>query len=71
MTITGTGFASGATVAFSGTFVQINSTTFVNSTTLTLNVTVHSVAALGARNVTVTNPGGGGSGTCTGCFTVT
>ena len=70
VTVTGTGFVSGATVVFSGTYVQVNSVTFVNSTTLTLNITVHGVAAVGARNVTVTNPGGS-SGTCTGCFTVT
>ncbi len=70
VTVSGTGFISGATVSFSGTYAQVNSTTFVNSTTLTLNVTVHGVAAVGARNVTVTNPGGA-SGICTGCFTVT
>ena len=70
VTITGTGFVSGATASFSGTYVQVNSTTFVNSTTLTLNVTVHGVAATGARNVIVTNPGSS-PGTCTGCFTVT
>jgi hypothetical protein len=68
--VNGSGFVSGATVAFSGTYVQVNSVTFVNANQLSLSVTIHGVAATGARNVTVTNPGGA-SGTCTNCFTVT
>jgi plastocyanin len=70
VTFTGTGFASGATVSVSGTGVTAGSTTFVSSTSVTATVTVAATAATGARDVTVTDPGGGGSGTCTGCLTI-
>ena len=69
ITVSGTGFVSGAVVSFSGTGITINSTTVTNSTTITLNVTVASGAATGARNVTVTNSDGG-VGTLTGGFVV-
>ena len=67
--VNGTNFVSGAVASFSGTYVVVNSTSFVSSTQLTANVTIHGVAAFGARDVTVTNPDGG-AGTCVGCFTV-
>ena len=67
--VTGTNFVSGATVMLSGSGITVNSTTFVSATQLTANLTVASAAATGARNVTVTNPDGG-TGSCTGCFTV-
>jgi trimeric autotransporter adhesin len=70
VTFTGTGFTSGATVTFSGSGVTAGSTTFVSSTSLTATVKVASAAATGARDVTVTDPAGGGSGTCTGCLTI-
>ena len=69
VTITGTGFVSGASAAFSGTGITVNSTTFVSATSLTANVTVSSGAATGARSVTVTNPDAG-NGPCASCFTV-
>ncbi|HEY7135452.1 MAG TPA: hypothetical protein VIB48_10315 [Acidimicrobiia bacterium] len=69
VTVTGTGFATGATVAFSGTGVIVNSVTVNSPTQLTLNVSVAATAALGARDVTVTNAGGL-AGTLTGGFTV-
>jgi hypothetical protein len=69
VSVVGTGFVSGATVSFSGTGITINSTTFTNSTHLTLSVTVAGGAALGARDVTVTNPDAG-TGTGSGVFTV-
>ena len=69
VTVNGTNFASGAVASFSGTYVVVNSTSFVSSTQLTANVTIHGIAALGTRDVTVTNPGGA-SGSCVGCFTV-
>jgi hypothetical protein len=69
ITITGTGFVSGAAVTFSGSDITVNSTTFVSLTSLTANITVSSSAATGARNVTVTNPDAG-NGSCAGCFTV-
>jgi len=55
-TVTGSGFASGATVTISSTGVTVNSVTFVNSSQLTANITVAADAALTARNITVTNP---------------
>ncbi len=69
VTITGTNFLSGSTVAFSGTGITLGAVTYVNSTTLTVPVTVAAGATLGASNVTVTLPGGQ-TGTGTGVFTV-
>ncbi len=68
--ITGTNFASGAVVSFSGGGITVDSVTFVSSSRLDAVIDVASGAALGQRNVTVTNPGGL-AGTCTGCFNVT
>jgi hypothetical protein len=70
VTITGTGFATGATTVFSGTGITVNSTTFVSATSVTANITIAATATLGVRNITVTNPGGA-VGTGTGIFTVT
>ncbi len=58
ITVTGTGFQSGAVVTFSGSGVTAT-TAFNSATQLTLSLTVTSGAATGARNVTVTNPDGG------------
>ncbi len=69
VTITGTGFQSGAAVAFSGTGVTTGAVTVVNATTITVPVTVAAGATTGALNVTVTNPDAG-AGTGTGVFTV-
>lgn len=69
VTISGNGFASGATVSF-GSNIAVGTTTFVNSSTLTVPVTVTATAAVGARNVTVTNGGGGATLVCPNCFTV-
>jgi large repetitive protein len=67
--VNGTGFVSGATVSFSGTGITVNTTTFNTSTQITVSVTIAANAALGPRNVTVTNPDGG-SATGAGAFTV-
>jgi hypothetical protein len=69
ITITGANFVAGAQASFSGTGIIVNSTTFVNATTLTANLAIASGAPTGARNVTVVNPDGG-SGTAAGAFTV-
>jgi hypothetical protein len=69
VTVNGTNFVSGAAAAFSGSGITVNSTSFVSSTQLTANITISAIAAIGAGNVTVTNPDGG-AGSCTGCFTV-
>jgi hypothetical protein len=70
VTVTGTGFAAGATVGFSGTGVTVNSVTVTSGTQLNVSVSVAAGAALGARDVTVTNPGAL-SATLLGGFTVT
>ena len=51
-------FVNRLTASFSGTGVTVNSITFTNPTTLTLNVTVDAAAPLGARTLTITNPDG-------------
>jgi FKBP-type peptidyl-prolyl cis-trans isomerase FkpA len=53
VTITGTAFASGATVTFGGT--AATNVTLVNSTSITATTPIH---AAGAVDVVVTNPGG-------------
>jgi hypothetical protein len=69
VTISGANFVSGAAVAFSGTGIKVNSTTFESSTELTVNITVEAGAATGARSVTVTNPDAG-TGSLASGFTV-
>jgi hypothetical protein len=58
---TGANFNSGTTTSVSGSGVTVHSTTFNSSTTLTLEISVDSAAALGARDVTITPGAGGGS----------
>ncbi|WP_143424324.1 beta strand repeat-containing protein [Geoanaerobacter pelophilus] len=67
VTITGTGFQSGAQVTVSGTGVVPGSETFVSATTLTVPISVDANAATGARVLTVTNPD---TGSATTSFTV-
>ena len=67
--ISGYGFQPTATVKFSGTGVTIASTTVSSPSSITLSVAVSGTAAVGARNLTVTNPGAV-TATCTGCFTI-
>ncbi|BCG48657.1 hypothetical protein GEOBRER4_n3553 [Citrifermentans bremense] len=69
VTITGSNFQSGSTVAFSGTGITLGAVTYVDSTTLTVPVTVAVGATLGGRDVTVTLPGGV-SGSGSALFTV-
>ncbi len=70
ITINGSGFMSGATVAFSGTGIIVNSTSYVSPIDLSANISISGTTTTGPRNVTVTNPDGG-TGTGTGVFTVT
>jgi hypothetical protein len=58
LTISGTGFLSGAVVTFSDPNIVVNATTFVSATSLDLSVTTASGATIGPTSVTVTNPGG-------------
>jgi Tfp pilus assembly protein PilV len=69
ITINGSGFVTGAGSSFSGSNVTVNSTTFVSSSQLTANITISSIAAVGARDVTVVNPDSG-VGVGIGVFTV-
>jgi hypothetical protein len=57
VTLTGTSFATGATVNVSGTLVTVSNTTVVSSTQITATFTIAANATLGARNVTVTTSG--------------
>jgi hypothetical protein len=65
VTITGTGFQTGATVTFGGTALTLVSV--VNATTITGTTASH---AAGAVDVLVSNPDGQ-SGKCAGCYTFT
>lgn len=66
----GTNFQSGAAVSFSGSGITTGTVTFNNATQLTISsVTIAAGAAVGARNVTVTNPDTK-TGTLTNGFTV-
>lgn len=69
VTITGTNFLSGATASFNDANITVNSTTYVSATQLTANITIAAATTTGAKNVTVTLPGGQ-TGTGTGVFTV-
>ena len=59
VTVTGTNFQAGATVAFSGSGITVNSVAFNSASSLTVNLNISGSATLGARDVTVTNPDAG------------
>jgi len=54
--IDGDNFWSGVDVTFSGDGITVKSTIFVSSTELTANIDIASGAAIGARDVIITNP---------------
>jgi subtilisin family serine protease len=60
VTIDGSGFVNGAAVS-AGVGITVNGVAFVSSTRLTATFTIASDAGSGARDVTVTNPGGTGA----------
>jgi hypothetical protein len=68
LTISGTGFLSGAKVTVSGSGVTLKDVSVVNDDTIDAKATVSVLAATGARSVTVADATG--SATCTGCLTV-
>lgn len=68
--VTGTGFASGTVIEFSGNGITVNSKTFNSPTQITLNVSIDAAAVEGVRSVTAVNADAG-RGTCATCFTVT
>ncbi|RLD18729.1 MAG: hypothetical protein DRI36_00690 [Caldiserica bacterium] len=59
VTITGSNFQDGANVNISGAGVTVTSTTVKSSTEIDITVKISSNAAVGYRDVTVTNPDGG------------
>jgi hypothetical protein len=70
ITLTGSNFAAGAAVSVSGTGITVGTTTVVSATRIDVVLTAAGNAALGARDVTVTNTDDQ-AGSCTGCLTVT
>ena len=68
VTLTGTNFVPGSTIAVSGGGFTITNVTVVSSTQLTATFRISGTATRSARNVTVTTPGG--SATLTNGFTV-
>jgi hypothetical protein len=68
VTFTGTNLTGATAVNFSGTGVSA-AITGSTATTVTANVTITAGAALGARSVSVTTPGGT-TNILTGAFTV-
>ena len=67
LTVTGTGFVSGAVVNFNGI---ATTTTFVSSTGLTAAITAGDIVTAGTVNVTVTNPAPGGGTSAAQLFTI-
>ncbi len=71
ITLTGSGFASGAAVTVqTNPYLTVHSTSFINSTTLTANISVAAFAWTGGLAVIVTNPDSQ-SGSCSNCLIVT
>ncbi len=74
ITLTGSGFVSGATVFVSGTQVGgSHGAIGVSSTQLSFNLTPSASATLGARDITVIEPGSSPyvANTCTACLNIT
>ena len=70
VTIAGSGFVVGAAVTVNGAGVTVSTVNVSSPTQLTATFAIAAGAAVGARDVTVTNPGAPGA-TLTGGFTVT
>lgn len=68
VTLTGEAFQAGASADF-GAGITVNSTAFNSTTRLVANITIQAGASVGARTITVTNPGGH-SGSLANGFTV-
>ena len=67
--VSGMDFANGDQVAFSGTGITVNSTTYVSPTELDANISIAPDAIAGMRDITVANMTLG-SGTCVSCFMI-
>ena len=76
VTITGSGFISGAVVLTNQGGITVSNVIVVNSTQITADLTVSPSATQSARNVAVELPGTGPGaialalGACSGCLTV-
>jgi len=71
LTISGTNFIQGVTTADFGSDITVNSLNVIGGNQIAANLTVNALAALGPRDVAVSNPGpGGGKSTLAGAFTV-
>ena len=68
VTVTGINFEPGASASF-GDGITVTSTTVVSSRELTIDIAISAIAAIGSRDVTVSNPGGQ-TYTRPGAFTV-
>jgi hypothetical protein len=66
--VTGSNFQPGVAVSVSGSGVTLASTTFISATKLKAQITVAGDAAVGPRDVTVTETTG--TATCSGCLVV-
>jgi hypothetical protein len=71
VSLLGTGFMSGSAVAVTGTGVTVSNVTVVNTTLITAEFVISGGAAIGARDVTITNPAPGGGTSSARTFTVT
>src|SRR6202035_4417895 len=58
VTLTGTNFVAGATIALSGAGITVSGTTVVSATQITATFTIAGSATTGAQNVTVTTSAG-------------
>ena len=63
VTLTGTNFIAGATVATNNTGIAVSAVNIVSATQITATFTLTANATLGAANVTVTTAGGTSAGT--------
>jgi hypothetical protein len=70
LALTGGNFAHGATVTVSGGGVSVGAVVVNSASSVDAPINVDADAAVGARDVTVTNADGA-SGTCAGCLTIT
>jgi beta-glucanase (GH16 family) len=67
--LAGSGFAEGAAVSFGDPKIKVVSVDVVSDSEVAVRIKIKKKAALGARDVTVTNPDGG-AGVAAGAFTV-
>ena len=69
VTINGSDFVDTPSVAFSGSGVTVTDVAFTDDATLDITIDIAPGTAIGARDVTITNPDGGRI-VCIACFTV-